>query len=59
MNITMIDDSFSFDGLTMEQRALGGAEKAFVYLSKTLSERGNNVTVINRCEYQTRVDGVL
>ena len=58
MNMTLIDDSFSFDGQTIERRALGWAEKAFVYLSTTLFERGNDVTVINRCQYQTRFDGI-
>ena len=59
MNITMIDDSFSFNGSSPEVRALGGAEKALINLSRALSLRGHNVTVINRCEYQSSVDGVL
>ena len=59
MNITMIDDSYAFDGATPGMRALGGAEKAFAALASALSARGHDVTAINRCEYQTTVDGVL
>jgi len=59
MNITMIDDSYAFDGATPGLRALGGAEKAFVHLSSALAVRGHSVTVINRCEYQSCVEGVL
>ena len=59
MNITMIDDSYVFDGATSGSRALGGAEKAFSHLAGALAERGHNVTVINRCEYQSSVEGVL
>jgi hypothetical protein len=59
MNITMIDDSYAFDGATSRMRALGGAEKAFAQLSCALASRGHNVTVINRCEYQSSVEGVL
>ena len=59
MNITMIDDSYAFDGATPGLRALGGAEKAFVHLSSALAVRGHSVTVINRCEYQSSVEGVL
>ena len=59
MNITMIDDSYAFDGATSRMRALGGAEKAFAQLSCALASRGHNVTAINRCEYQSSVEGVL
>ena len=55
----MIDDSYAFDGATPGLRALGGAEKAFVHLSSALAVRGHSVTVINRCEYQSSVEGVL
>jgi len=59
MNITLIDDSYAFDGATPGLRALGGAEKALAHLSSALALRGHSVTVINRCEYQSSVDGVL
>jgi len=55
----MIDDSYAFDGATSGSRALGGAEKAFSHLASALTVRGHNVTVINRCEYQSSVEGVL
>jgi hypothetical protein len=59
MNITMIDDSYAFDGATSGMRALGGGEKAFAQLSCALASRGHSVTAINRCEYQSSVEGVL
>ncbi|MFP6710466.1 MAG: glycosyltransferase [Rhodospirillales bacterium] len=59
MNIVMIDDSYAFDGATPGTRALGGAEKAFACLASALSARGHDVTAINRCEYQSSVEGVL
>jgi hypothetical protein len=59
MNITMIDQSYAFDGATPQARALGGAEKAFAHLAGALSARGHDVTAINCCEYQASVDGVL
>ncbi len=59
MNITMIDDSYAFDGATAGIRALGGAEKAFAHLAQALSARGHDVTAINRCEYQSSVEGAL
>jgi hypothetical protein len=59
MNITMIDDSFSFDGATSSARAIGGAEKSFALLAGALSSRGHDVTVISRCQYQSSIEGVL
>jgi hypothetical protein len=59
MNITMIDDSYAFDGASSSTRALGGAEKAFAHLATALAARGHDVTAINRCDYQSSVDGVL
>lgn len=59
LNITMIDDSYAFDGATPGSRALGGAEKAFAHLASALAARGHAVSAINRCETQASVEGVL
>jgi glycosyltransferase involved in cell wall biosynthesis len=47
--ITMVDDGIEFDGRTMEQRALGGAESAFVELAEALAALGHRVLVRNNC----------
>ena len=58
MRITLIDDSISFDGNTPKNRPLGGAEKAFVYLSEALAERDHEVVSINRCASYCELNGV-
>lgn len=55
----MIDDSYPFDGGTLNTRAIGGAEKAFALLARALSSRGHVVVAISRCQYQSSIDGVL
>lgn len=45
----MADDGIAFDGRTMRERPLGGAESAFVSLAEALAARGHLVTVCNNC----------
>jgi hypothetical protein len=49
-HIVMTDDGVRFDGATLEQAALGGAETAFASLAVALAERGNKVQVRNMCD---------
>lgn len=58
MQITMIDFSIAFDGSSPNERALGGAEKAFARLAAALAGRGHTVAAINRCANQIRLDDV-
>ena len=58
MRITLIDDSIPFDGATPKIKPLGGAEKAFVYLSETLAARGHDVTAVNQCDAYSELNGV-
>jgi glycosyltransferase involved in cell wall biosynthesis len=57
MDVTLIDDSITFDGYSPSSQPLGGAEKAFASLPGALARRGHDVTVINRSRYQLNVDG--
>lgn len=43
----MADDGIAFDGIVMRERALGGAESAFVNLAEALAARGHQVTACN------------
>lgn len=47
--ITMVDDGIEFDGRTLEQRPLGGAESAFLELAEALAALGHRVSVRNNC----------
>ena len=47
--IVMADDGIAFDGLTMRERPLGGAETAFASLAEAFAARGHQVTVSNNC----------
>jgi len=49
--IVMADDGIEFDGVTMRERALGGAESAFVNLAEALAARGHQVAVRNNCPH--------
>ena len=56
--IVIADDGIRFDGTTVEERPLGGAESAVVYLARTLAGRGHDVRVYNRCERPLAHEGV-
>ena len=49
--IVMADDGIAFDGLMLRERALGGAESAFVNLAEALAQRGHQVGVRNNCAH--------
>ncbi|MGQ0675465.1 MAG: glycosyltransferase [Rhodospirillales bacterium] len=49
--IVMADDGIVFDGLMLRERALGGAESAFVNLAEALAARGHAVGVRNNCAH--------
>jgi glycosyltransferase involved in cell wall biosynthesis len=49
--IVMADDGIEFDGVAMRERALGGAESAFVCLAEALARRGHQVSVRNNCAH--------
>lgn len=56
--IVMTDDGISFDGRTLEERPLGGAETSFVEMANALAARGHDVLVCNRCEAEIVHRGV-
>ena len=56
--IILADDGISFDGMTPEQRPLGGAESALIQLVETLADRGHEITVYNKCEQESDIRGV-
>jgi glycosyltransferase involved in cell wall biosynthesis len=56
--IIMTDDGISFDGRTLEERPLGGAETSFIEMANALSARGHEVLVANKCEAEVTHKGV-
>ncbi|MBT5049783.1 MAG: glycosyltransferase family 4 protein [Rhodospirillaceae bacterium] len=57
-SIVMTDDGIAFDGNSLDEGPLGGAETAFVSLAQALSARGHNVEIRNRCETAMTRDGI-
>jgi glycosyltransferase involved in cell wall biosynthesis len=58
MRYVFVDDSaMAYDGYTPLRRPLGGVEKAVGGLALALSERGNDVKVINRVTYAHMSEG--
>ena len=47
-DIVMTDDGITFDGRTLEERPLGGAETSFIELANALAGRGHRVQVFNK-----------
>lgn len=56
--IVMTDDGISFDGRTLEERPLGGAETSFIEMANALAARGHDVLVCNKCEAAVTHRGV-
>ncbi|OAN48137.1 hypothetical protein A6A04_05110 [Paramagnetospirillum marisnigri] len=56
--IVMTDDGISFDGATLEERPLGGAETSFIEMANALAARGHDVLVCNKCEAEKTHRGV-
>lgn len=56
--IVLADDGVEFDGKTLEQRALGGAENAIILLMEELAQRGHQVSVHNKCQAPLTYKGV-
>ncbi len=54
----MTDDGIVFDGRTLEERPLGGAETSFIEMANALAARGHEVLVCNRCEEPITHKGV-
>lgn len=48
MQIVLADDGLPFDGLTPQERPLGGAESAFIALAEALAAGGDDVTAYAR-----------
>jgi glycosyltransferase involved in cell wall biosynthesis len=47
--IVMADDGIVFDGRSLEEGPLGGAETSFIEMANALAARGHDVLVCNRC----------
>ncbi|MBX9635530.1 MAG: glycosyltransferase [Magnetospirillum sp.] len=56
--IVMADDGIAFDGRTLEERPLGGAETSFIEMANALAARGHDVLVCNKCEAEIVHKGV-
>lgn len=57
-HIVMADDGIVFDGRTLEERPLGGAETSFIEMANALAARGHRVEVYNKCEAEIVHRGV-
>jgi len=58
MLITILDDGYAYDGSSIENRPLGGAEKGIILLSQSLSNIGHVVRVFNNCDKSIVVNKV-
>ncbi len=56
--IVMTDDGIGFDGRTLDERPLGGAETSFIEMANALAARGHEVVVCNKCEAALDYRGV-
>lgn len=56
--IVIADDGIEFDGRTLVERPLGGAESSVVNLARTLSARGHDVTACTNCREEVVYQGV-
>ncbi|MBR9973710.1 glycosyltransferase family 4 protein [Magnetospirillum sp. J10] len=57
-HIVMADDGIVFDGRTLDERPLGGAETSFIEMANALAARGHDVHVYNKCEMAVTHRGV-
>ncbi len=48
--IVMTDDGIGFDGRSLDERPLGGAETSFIEMANALAARGHEVLVCNNCD---------
>jgi len=56
--VVMADDGIAFDGHSLSERPLGGAESAFISLAEALAARGHDVAIRNHCPRPGEVNGV-
>jgi len=56
--IVLADDGFPYDGTTLRERPLGGAETAVVSLVEALARRGHAVEVRNKVAQRRCIEGV-
>lgn len=56
--IVMTDDGIAFDGDSLEEGPLGGAETAFLSLGQAFAARGHDVQIRNRCQAPMTRDGI-
>jgi glycosyltransferase involved in cell wall biosynthesis len=58
LNVALYTEGLPFTGDTLEHRALGGSETAFIYVAKELARMGHKVTAYCLCEREGNFDGV-
>ncbi|MGO1117461.1 glycosyltransferase family 4 protein [Rhodovibrionaceae bacterium A322] len=57
-DIVLADHGIEFDGTTLEQRPLGGAESSFIMLAEKFAERGHRVRAYSCCRQPVTHKGV-
>lgn len=58
LHIGFVTGGLPFDGLTLQEKSLGGSETALYYMAKELAARGHDVRVFCSCPRPGRYDGV-
>lgn len=59
MRIALLDRGLAFDGGTLHEKPLGGAETAFIQLAEALAERGHAVEAFTAEARSMRLNGVF
>ena len=59
LQIAMYTEGLPFTGDTLEQRALGGSETAFISVAREFAQLGHRVTAYCPCEKEGAFDGVV
>ena len=58
LTIAMYTEGLLFAGDTLDRRALGGSETAFICVARELAALGHHVTAYCLCEQEVTYDGV-
>lgn len=58
-SIVMVTDGLEFTGDTLDHRAMGGSETAFICVARELAKQGHHVRAYCKCEQEGIFDGVM
>lgn len=58
LDIVFVTQGLPMSGNSLERKALGGSETAFIYMAREMAKRGHNVSCYCICEEEGTFDGV-